>query len=83
MEEKIKWKDLKFETENYIYDFQQYETIKIYHCKAIIVEAEEDQSNLLENLVKFNNKSRLKREKVRINKDILMKVRMFFMKVEN
>ena len=43
-----------------LYDFQQYETRsfgeKIYHCKAIIVEAEEEQSNLLENSVKFNNK---------------------------
>ena len=51
-----------------IYDFEQYETIRpfgenIYHCKAIIVEAEEDQSNLLENLVKFNNKSRLKKRR--------------------
>ena len=51
-----------------LYDFQQYETTrsfgeKIYHCKAIIVEAEEEQSNLLENLVKFNNKSRLKKRR--------------------
>ena len=33
---------------------------RIYTCKATMVEAEEDQSNLLENLVVFNNKSRQK-----------------------
>ena len=61
-EEKIKREDLKCKTKNYTYDFQQYETIRsfdesAYTRKAIIAEAEEDQSNLLENLVKFNNKS--------------------------
>ena len=30
----------------------------IYTCKASIVEAEEDQSNLLKNIIEFNNKSR-------------------------
>ena len=61
-EEKIKREDLKCKTKNYTYDFQQYETIRsfdesVYTRKAIIAEAEEDQSNLLENLVKFNCKS--------------------------
>ena len=61
-EEKIKREDLKYKTKNYTYDFQQYETIRSFDesadtRKAIIAEAEEDQSNLLENLVKFNNKS--------------------------
>ena len=61
-EEKIKREDLKCKTKNYTYDFQQYETIRsfdesVYTRKAIIAEAEEDQSNLLENLVKFNSKS--------------------------
>ena len=55
----------KQKAKKYTYDFQQYETIRsfsesIYTRKASIVEAEEDQSNLLENLVEFNNKSRTK-----------------------
>ena len=62
-EEKIKRKDLKDETKVYIYDFQQYKTIrsfadKIYTCKFNLDESEMDQSNLLKNLVKFNNRSR-------------------------
>ena len=66
-EEKIKREDLKCKTKNYTYDFQQYETIRsfdesVYTRKAIIAEAEEDQSNLLENLVKFNSKSEPKKK---------------------
>ena len=61
-EEKIKQRDLKYKTKIYTYHFQQYETIRsfdesIYTLKASIVKVEEDQSNLLENLVEFNNKS--------------------------
>ena len=68
-EEKIKRKDLKYETKTYIYiyiyDFQQYKTMRsfyesIYTQEASIVEAEEDQSNLLKNIVEFKNKSRPK-----------------------
>ena len=66
-EGKINWKDSKYETKNYIYDFQQYKTVRSFSesiatCKASMVEAEEDQSNLLENLVKFKNKSRPKKK---------------------
>ena len=48
----------------YIYDFQQIETIRsfgdsIYTCKINIDEAEMDQSNLLGNMVEFNNKTKL------------------------
>ena len=62
-EEKIKWKDLKYKTKNYTYDFQQYQTIRsfgesIYIGKINIDEAEMDQSSLLKNLVGFKNKSR-------------------------
>ena len=51
-EEKIKRKDLKYETKKYIYDCQQYETIRslgetIYTDKINTDEAEMDQSNLL------------------------------------
>ena len=46
----------------YIYDFQQFETLRsfvdnIYIGKISINEAEMDQTNLLENLIEFNNKS--------------------------
>ena len=55
-----KWKEN--ETKKYIYDFQQYVTIKsfgesIYTRIAKIVETKEDQINLLKNIVEFNNKS--------------------------
>ena len=85
-EEKIKRKDLKYETKKHIYDFQQYEKIRsfgesIYTGKAKLVEAEEDQSNLLKDIVEFDNKSRTKEGKGK--KEILMKVHMLFMKVNN
>ena len=49
----------------YIYDFQQFEMIRsfgdnIYTGQISIDEAEMDQSNLLENMVQFNNKTRPK-----------------------
>ena len=64
-EEKIKQKDLKYESGKYKYDFQQYETIRsfgegIYFGKMYIHDAEMNQTNLLENMVKYNNKSRPK-----------------------
>ena len=42
----------------------------IYTCKASIVEAEEDQSNLLKNLVEFNIKSRPKNKEGKVKKVI-------------
>ena len=50
----IKRKDLRHEAKKYIYDFQHYETIRSFDesirtRKVKIVEAEEDQSNLLKN----------------------------------
>ena len=61
-EEKTKWKYLKYETGKYKYDFQQYETVRffgkyIYPGKFNVREAEIDQTNLLENMMKCNNKS--------------------------
>ena len=46
-----------------MYDFQQYKMIRgfgesIFTGKINIDEAEMDQSNLIENMVKFDNKSR-------------------------
>ena len=60
---KLNEKILNINQKNYTYDFQQYERIRsfgesIYNLKASIVETEEDQSNLLENIVKLINKSR-------------------------
>ena len=84
-EEKIK--HLRYKTNRYTHDFQHFETTRSfgdnsYTGKIIIDEAEMDQSNLLENTVKFNNKSRprLKEDK---EKKILLKVHMLFMMVEN
>ena len=60
---KIKGKDLKCRAKHYIYDFQQYETLRsfgdsIYSGKIEWTKAEMDQSNLLKNVVEFCNKSR-------------------------
>ena len=62
-ENKIKRKYLKYETNRYVNDFQQFETIRsfgdsIYIGKISIDEADMDQTNLLDNIVDFNNKSR-------------------------
>ena len=64
-EEKIKREDLKYKTKNNTHDFQQYEMIRsfdesIYAGKISIHEAEVDQANLLEHMVKRDNKSRPK-----------------------
>ena len=62
-ENKIKQKDLRYETNRYRYDIQQSETVRsfgdsVYNGKIIIDEAEMEQTNLLENIVDFSNKSR-------------------------
>ena len=41
------------------------------------------QSNLLENMVKFDNKSRSRLKEHKKKKEVLMKVHMLFTKVEN
>ena len=83
-EGKTRRKDLKYETKRYIYDCQQFETIRsfgnnIYTAKINIDEPKMDQSNLLENIVEFNNKSRAKNKEDKDKK----RVEMLFMKVEN
>ena len=60
-ENKIKRKDLKYETNRYKFDFQQFETLRsfgdsIYNGKVRIDEAEMEQTNLLENIVNFSKK---------------------------
>ena len=65
-ENKIKQKALtKYLYLKYKYDFQQYEAIKsfgesIYFSKISIHEADMDQVDLLENMIKFTKKSRPK-----------------------
>ena len=65
-EDIIKRKDLKYETNKHIYDFEQFEKIRffvdnIYIGKISIDVAKMDQSNLLQNMVEFNNKIRPKK----------------------
>ena len=62
-EEKIKKKKIyNMKQKKRVYDFQQYETIRsfgktIYTQKVQKAEAKEYQSNLLKNILEFNNKS--------------------------
>ena len=61
----IERKDLKYETNKYRFDFQQFETIRpfgdsFHNDKIIIKEAEKKQNNLFKNTLNFNNKSILK-----------------------
>ena len=68
-----------YKANKYKYDFQQYETISsfgesIYGGKIDIDEAEMDQSNLLENVVKFNKKSSSRNKEDKEKKEILLKV---------
>ena len=76
-EDKIKTNNLKYETSKGIYDFQQIKMIRpfgesIIDGKITISEADKDQSNLLENIVEFNNKSRPKTKKDSMQKETLL-----------
>ena len=71
----------------YKYDFQQYAMIRpfgesIYAGKINTDEAKMDQSYLLKSLVEFN-KSRPRTAEGKDKKEILMKVHMLLVKVEN
>ena len=62
-EEKINRKDFKYKKNKYLYDFQQFESILCFFDSIIIGkinidEAEMNQTNLLENIVKFDSKSK-------------------------
>ena len=54
----------------------------IYIRKVNIAEAEENQSNLLNNIVECNNKCR-PRSKIGNDKKIIMKVHVLFMRADN
>ena len=76
---KNKKKYLQYETTKYVYDFQQYDTIRsfrdnIYTEKANLDEGEIDQSNLLKNWDSFSEKSKLKRKEGKDKKEILLKM---------
>ena len=85
-EEKIKRK-LVCKANKYKYDFQQYETIRtfgdsIYNGKTSRDEAEMDHTNLLDIWKILMIDLDQKQQKVKIEKEILIKVHMLFMKVE-
>ena len=68
-ENEIKRNYLKYETNKYIFDFQQFETVRsfgdnIYTGKSSIDEAQMDQSNFLENMVQCDNKTRQNKKNV-------------------
>ena len=72
-EGKIKRKGFKYKTNEYLYDIQQFQTIRsfddsIYTGEINIDKPEMDQSNLLGNMVKFNNKSKPTTEKGKAKK---------------
>ena len=74
---KIKQKDLIYKTNTYKYHFQHHQTTRpfgksIYTAKIYIHEAKMDQSNLLENMIEFNEKSRPRKKKT-IRKKVLLK----------
>ena len=60
-ENKIKRKDLKYKTNRYNFDFQQFEILRsfgdsIYNGKVRIDEAEMEKTNLIENIVNVSKK---------------------------
>ena len=70
---RIELKDLKYKATKYVHDFQPFETIKyfsgsIYTGKINTDEAEMDQTNQLENMIKLNNKSIPRQKKIRMKK---------------
>ena len=86
-EEKIKRKDLKYEPEKYTYGFQHYKIIRsfdesIYICKLEQLKLMRNkailkmQQNLITNLDQ-------KQKKVKVKKEIHMKVHMLFVNVGN
>ena len=83
----MKRKYLKYEIKNIYMLFSNMKLSSfgksIYSQKASIVKSEENQSNVLKNIVEFNNKSRLKNKEGKDKKHIFMKVHMLFMKFQN
>ena len=85
---KEKRKDLICRVNKYKCDFQQNETVRpfgesIYARKITIGEAKWDQSSLLKNIIEFNEKSRSRIKEGKHKKEILMKLYILFIKIEN
>ena len=77
LENKIKRKDLKYETNWYKFDFKQFETIRIFgvsiHNGKISIDGSEiEQTNLLVNVVDFRNKSISKSKKIKTKNKIIL-----------
>ena len=77
---KIKWKDLKYEAKNYIFDLQRYDTAirasvdNICSGKININEVEIDETNLLKTWKEFSEKSRPRTKRGKDKKEILLKL---------
>ena len=85
---KINSNNLKYETNKHLHDFQNFKKITLFGVskdsdKITISVVDEDQSNLLENIVEFNNKSRPTTKEDKMKKEILLIVQMLFMKIDN
>ena len=77
MEEKIDGVWFEYDTDKYVYDFQQFQTLSfddsIVNGKIAIREADERESNLLENILEVNNKVRSRSKSNKKKKVILLK----------
>ena len=77
MEEKIDGVWFEHDTDKYVYDFQQFQTLSfddsIVNGKIAIREADERESNLLENILEVNNKVRSRSKSNKKKKVILLK----------
>ena len=63
IEERFVRKDLIYETNKYVFNFQQFKTIKsfgesIFSCKITLDETDKKQSNLLNNIIYFNSRTK-------------------------
>ena len=66
-------KHLKYKTIKYLHDFRQFETTRSINTgKANTDEAEMEQNNLLENMVKVNNRSKPKTKEGKAKNKILL-----------
>ena len=70
---------MKYETSKYVYDFQQVQTMRslgdnIYNGKIIISKVDKKQSSILNSILEFNNRARLRSKSDNEKKAILMKV---------
>ena len=75
--EKIRLKDLVYNTNKYKYEFQEHEAIRsfgetIYNDTISIHEAETNQSSLLDELTDFTERSRGKMAGINLNHELFM-----------